>query len=869
MIDVDDDDDDYIDNDDAKDDKELEDDDLELKPRGTKRTRAPSASPKKKETVVKEPPVKKAKTPAPKKRAPALTSASAGGESAAEKVLATIPDAILPEVDPSKKVNFFALQAAKDNASQPTGNIDIPEAQPNCLGGLTIVFTGILPNLERTQAENLAKKYGARVTKSISGKTSLVVLGDDAGPSKVQKISALKIKAINEEGFILLLSMMPADGGDGAAAQKAKQLREEEDRKIMEQVERDVALEEEKKREQEQKLIEHRKEEAKRAKAKVISPSIKSEGLEENQFMSHGSFPDSHLPKDEPKIILEEDKLWTTKYKPTDIRSLCGNKGSVNKLQHWLSNWFESRKGPGNENDGLKYRAVLISGPPGIGKTTAAHIVSKQLGYDILEKNASDVRSKSLLNQQVKSVLNNTSVVGFFKHRNDEVEDKNAKKFVLIMDEVDGMSSGDHGGVGALAAFCKVTKMPLILICNERTLPKMRPLLTCTFGLRFQRPLEKDVISKLFTIAMREGIKMDKEIVGQLVQATGGDIRQMINLMYTVSRTQKQFGQAEATKASKQWGKETILKPFDIVPSFLGNRIWHEGSNHNLNAKLEMYFNDMDIVPLMIQDNYLGCRPANAVSEKDALKRIAKASDDILRSDRVNSLIRSSEQQWSLLPFHAILSTIAPSYEVHGQFGLRIFFPSWLGQNSKAMKFLRLLQSVQYHTRTCTTSEKMELRLEYIPLMAHRLVDPLIEQGESGIESVIGFMDSYYLNKEDWDSIVELGVGRNKDSELVKGLKTAVKSKFTRKYNESTHPTIIYKTGDSVSKGGAKAAKVDFEDVVEDDTSNDKGDEKDSEQPTDVTKDKQIGIKVKTHEQYLKEQARKAKKREKEAKAKK
>lgn len=53
-------------------------------------------------------------------------------------------------------------------------------------------------------------------------------------------------------------------------------------------------------------------------------------------------------------------------------------------------------KKPGKDGMGI-YRAILISGPPGIGKTTAAHLVAKLQGYDVVEMNASDTRSKKLI----------------------------------------------------------------------------------------------------------------------------------------------------------------------------------------------------------------------------------------------------------------------------------------------------------------------------------------------------------------------------------------------------------------------------------------------------------------------------------------
>lgn len=759
----------------------------------------------------KKTPTKAAPKPKTTKAKPTTAKTDSSGDTNAEAVLATLPDAELPE---STEVKPFSFAQKKDGPQSSGMEVDV-DAQANCLSGLTIVFTGVLPNMDRDQAENLAKQYGAKVTKSISGKTSLVVLGDEAGPSKVQKIKANKIKAITEESFLELLRRMPADGGASDLAMKAKEKREEEERQLKEQVER----EEQEEREREQQ----RQQSQNKSETKGAHP-VKS--------------PSSSQSSDTSASL---NDLWTVKYAPKDTSQLCGNKGQINKLQNWLSAWFSNAKSgfknPGADGSGV-FRACLISGPPGIGKTSAAHLVAHNLGFDVLEKNASDVRSKSLLNSNLKSVLSNTSVVGFFKNHQQPTSD-NDRRFCIIMDEVDGMSSGDHGGAGALSAFCRITSMPLILICNDKLLPKMRTFDRVTFDLPFRRPTETEVRSRLMTIALREKVKLDPTVIGQLVQATGNDIRQMITMLATVSRTQKTIGHTESRDMAKAWQKQAILKPFDITSRMLSGQLYSPNSHHTLNDKIDLYFNDIDFTPLMIQENYLFTRPANLASAQDHLKRVASAADDISQSDVVNSLIRSGQQQWSLLPFHAVMSSVKPALAVAGQVTQRINFASWLGQNSKAMKYQRLLQEIQYHTRLRTSTDKTQLRLDYLAVLERRLTQPLVADGEEGIEAVIDVLDHYYLTREDWDAVVDFGVGPLKGDLVLKNIPTKVKTAFTRKYNLTTHPIAIYKTGNSVASGGRKQT-VDYEDVIEDDTVKDDDEEPGDNESIDTKKDKLI-----------------------------
>ena len=111
----------------------------------------------------------------------------------------------------------------------------------------------------------------------------------------------------------------------------------------------------------------------------------------------------------------------------------------INCIRISVFNLRLTRLGYFNKDPSI-FKSVLLSGPPGIGKTTTATLVCKELGMSYVEMNASSTRSKNNLQDKVSQLLSNYSLLTNSGSVND--------KHVLIMDEVDGMAGNeDRGGV--------------------------------------------------------------------------------------------------------------------------------------------------------------------------------------------------------------------------------------------------------------------------------------------------------------------------------------------------------------------------------------------------------------------------------------
>jgi len=196
--------------------------------------------------------------------------------------------------------------------------------------------------------------------------------------------------------------------------------------------------------------------------------------------------------------------MWSEKHRPQIISDMVGNEESRAAIMEWFAKWKKGTK------------PLLLVGPPGIGKTTMAYLLAKQFGYDMIGLNASDVRSKSRINEILTPVLGNVSVLG---------------TPMIFVDEVDGIHGrGDYGGAAALVEILKEPTVPIVLAANDDTLDKMKSIKKVVKIIYFKRIPPRLLRVYLENILKKESAKLSPGSLIKVLDKSHGDIRSMINL---------------------------------------------------------------------------------------------------------------------------------------------------------------------------------------------------------------------------------------------------------------------------------------------------------------------------------------------------
>ncbi|PON63766.1 ATPase, AAA-type, core [Parasponia andersonii] len=247
-------------------------------------------------------------------------------------------------------------------------------------------------------------------------------------------------------------------------------------------------------------------------------------------------------------------------------------------------------------------KILLLCGPPGLGKTTLAHVAARHCGYRVVEINASDDRSSSTIEAKILDVVQMNSVT------------VDARPKCLVIDEIDG-ALGD--GKGAMEVILKMVSAdrksdvgkenvanednpqkistkkgrkseplsrPVICICNDLYAPVLRPLRQVAKVHVFVQPTVSRVVSRLKYICNKEGMKTSSIGLTALADYTECDIRSCLNTLQFLHKKKEALNVLEVS--SQVVGQKDMSKSvFDIWKEVFQKRKFKRVRRSNMSGE--------------------------------------------------------------------------------------------------------------------------------------------------------------------------------------------------------------------------------------------------------------------------------------------
>ncbi len=345
---------------------------------------------------------------------------------------------------------------------------------------------------------------------------------------------------------------------------------------------------------------------------------------------------------------------WVEKYRPKSIKDMAlpsarmgGQRVKLaEQLMNFIENFFLERRRINKENREIREfnrtviekdqkeelkipsekAAILLEGPPGIGKTSIVYALANDLNMEVIETNASDTRTRATLERRLKETVKSRGIMDYITE---------SKEKLILIDEIDGIYGvQDRGAIPTVIDLIENTQFPIIMCSNEYK-TNLQPLYNKILRYEVHPLPKKEVIKITQNILKKEKItNLKDDDLELIIEKNNGDLRGVINDLQGIC----QGGIEEDTKELiLSLHRDNIEEIFSLIRDLFKISTLREA--RNLTDKSDV---DYNFLYKWINENLVSFMKSNR-ELSDAFENLSLA-DEIFGRIRIN-------QYWGLLPY--------------------------------------------------------------------------------------------------------------------------------------------------------------------------------------------------------------------------
>ncbi|MBS3084548.1 replication factor C large subunit [Candidatus Pacearchaeota archaeon] len=345
-------------------------------------------------------------------------------------------------------------------------------------------------------------------------------------------------------------------------------------------------------------------------------------------------------------------KNWSETYRPKKVSEVIEQELAVEKIETYLKKFPDKKK------------SLILNGPAGVGKTTLVYAFTLDLNLEIFELNASDLRNKASMNEKLKPVLEQKSLFEMGK--------------IILVDEIDGISGTDRGGISELISLIDESKYPIICTANDVWSQKLSPLRKKCEIVELKEISPAGIKRVLNEILKKEKIKANPELLNKISIKSNGDLRSAINDLEAASK----LGDSEPVEVDERNKKTDIFK--------ILRHIFQDKASVEMLAAFDKTDMPLDEIILWIEEN---------IPKVYSGTELVKAYERLGKADIFKGRIYK-QQYWRFLVYENAFLSYGIS-EAKGEREKKGFY-----KYGKPERILKIWLNNQKHAKKKTIAEK-------------------------------------------------------------------------------------------------------------------------------------------------------------------